>query len=116
MYVAGQLADLAVSLRCRATVTSTKRNSLGDEANDRILDIQEELTGFDIPQLKEMLNAIGKLDKRSLKAVTSEDKKRYSEAASVVESSAKTFVAANSDGSKLPTSIKIPKRAKGDPH
>jgi len=116
MYVAGQLADLAVSLRNRSIVTSTKRNSLGDEANDRILDIQEELTGFDIPQLKEMLNAIGKMNKRSLKAITPEDKDQYGKAASVVESAAKNFVAAHRDGSKLPNSIKIPKKMKGDPH
>jgi hypothetical protein len=117
MYVAGQLADLTVSLRTRATVTSTKRNSLGDEANDRILDIHEELTEFEIPELMEMLTATGKhLDKRSLKDVTPKDKDLYREVADTVEASAKNFVAVHQDGSKLPANIKIPKRAKGDPH
>ena len=41
MFVAGQLADLEVSLRSRAKVTETKRGSLGDEVNDRILDVQK---------------------------------------------------------------------------
>ena len=116
MYVAGQLADLSVSLRNRAIATSTKRNTLGDEANDRILDIHKELTKFAIPELAELLTAIGKLDKRSLKDVTPNDKQRYGKAAAEVESTAKKFVAAHQDGSKLPSSIKIPSKAKGDPY
>jgi hypothetical protein len=116
MYVAGQLADLAVSLRTRAIITSTKRNTLGDEANDRILDIHKELTKFKILELEEMLSVIGKLDKDLLKDVTPNDKERYGKAAATVETAAKKFVAAHHDGSKLPANIKIPKKMKGDPH
>jgi len=116
MYVAGQLADLSVSLRNRSIATSTKRNSLGDEANDRILDIHEELTEFEIPVLAELLTAIGKLGKKKLKTVTPNDKQSYGKAAAAVETTAKKFVAAHHDGSKLPASIKIPRKVKGDPH
>lgn len=116
MYVAGQLADLAVSLRNRAMATEVKRNSLGDEANDRILDIHEELSEFEIPDLAPLLTALGKLDKASLKELTADDKQKYGRAAAAVETIGKKFVAANQDGTKLPASIKIPSKAKGDPH
>jgi hypothetical protein len=114
MFVAGQLADLEGSLRNRAKVTETKRGSLGDEANDRILDLQEELAEHDLDELKPVLEAIASMDKKSLKDVTPADQATYTKAAGAVAAAAKSFVAAHQDGSKLPGSIKIPSKAKGD--
>jgi hypothetical protein len=116
MYVAGQLADLFVNLQIRASVTSVKRKSLGDEANDRILDIHEELTDANIPDLARLLTAIGKFDKKTLKTITPDDKQKYGRVAMGVKLFAKKFVADHQDGSKLPAGIKIPNKAKGDPY
>ncbi len=116
MVVAGQLADLEVSLRARANVTETKRGSLGDEANDRILDIQEELEDHGIADLKPALDAIADVDKGSLKEVTADDAALYVKLADAVATAAKAFVAKHQDGSKLPDSIKIPSKAKGEVH
>ncbi len=113
MYVAGQLADLFVNLQIRANVTSVKRRSLGDEANDRILDIHEALTEANIADLAELLTALGKLDKKTLGTITDGDPQKYGGAAQAVEAVARKFVAANQDGSKLPDSIKIPSKEKG---
>lgn len=114
MYVAGQLADLSVSFGSRAKATSTKRKSLGDEANDRILDIVEELAEFEIPELQPLLTPLAKLDKDTLKTVSPDDNKKYNSAATAVEIFAKKFAAAHQDGTKLPASIKVPSKAKGD--
>jgi len=114
MFIAGQLADLEVSLHSRAKVAETKRGSLGDEANDRILDLQEELAKHGIAELKPVLAAIANIDKKSLKDVTPTDRATYSKAADAVAAAAKTFVTAHQDGSKLPDSIKLPGKAKGD--
>ncbi|MCA9141634.1 MAG: hypothetical protein KDB05_02555 [Planctomycetales bacterium] len=114
MFVAGQLADLEVSLRNRAKVTETKRGSLGDEANDRILDLQEELAKYGIDELKPVLAAIAGIDKSSLKEVTVSDQASYTKAADAVAAAAKSFVATHIDGSKLPDSIDIPSKAKGE--
>lgn len=114
MVIAGQLADLVVSLHTRANVTETKRGSLGDEANDRILDMQEELADHGIDGLKPVLAAVANVDKKSLKDVTPNDKDTYEKAAAAVAAAAKEFVTAHMDGSKLPDSIKIPSKAKGD--
>jgi hypothetical protein len=116
MYVAGQLADLAISLKNRATVTSTKRGSLGDEANDRILDLQEELEEHDVPELKPALEALAGIDKKSLREVTANDKQIYGKAAGAVAAAARKFVAVHQDGSRLPKAIDIPTKAKGEAH
>jgi hypothetical protein len=115
MYVAGQLADLAVSLQARASATGTKRGTLGDEANDRILDIQEELADLKIAELQPVLAAVAGMDKKSLREVTAGDKQTYGKAAAAVTAAAKKFVDAHRDGTKLPAGIKIPNKAKGDP-
>lgn len=114
MFVAGQLADLEVSLRSRANVTSTIRGSLGDELNDRLLDIQEELEDMEIADLQPVLAAIAGMDKSSLREVTADDKKIYAAAADAVAAAAKVFVQKHQAGEKLPDSIKIPSKAKGD--
>ncbi len=113
MFIAGQLADLEVSLRSRAKVTETKRGSLGDEANDRILDMQDELAQHGIDELKPVLAAIADIDKKSLKDVTPADPATYTKAADAVAAAAKSFVTAHHDGSKLPATIAIPAKAKG---
>ncbi|MDA1053268.1 MAG: multiheme c-type cytochrome [Planctomycetota bacterium] len=114
MFVAGQLADLEVSLRSRAKVSETKRGSLGDEANDRILDLQEELAEHGIDELKPVSEAIASIDKKSLKDVTPSDPATYTKAADAVAAAAKNFVTAHQDGGKLPDSINVPSKAKGD--
>ncbi|MEO8498903.1 MAG: multiheme c-type cytochrome, partial [Planctomycetota bacterium] len=113
MFVAGQLADLEVSLRIRAKVTETKRGSLGDEANDRILDLQEALAGHGIAELAPALAAVKSIDKKSLKDVAPADQAKYTQAADAVTVAAKSFVASHYDGSKLPATIEIPSKAKG---
>ncbi|HUG69617.1 MAG TPA: multiheme c-type cytochrome [Pirellulaceae bacterium] len=114
MFVAGQLADLEVSLRSRAEVTETKRGSLGDEANDRILDLQKALAEHGIDELKPVLAAIASIDKKSLKDVTPGDRATYTKAAAAVSAAAAHFVTVHQDGSKLPASMKTPSKAKGD--
>lgn len=114
MFVAGQLADLAISLKNRGLSTSTKRGSLGDEANDRVLDLQEELAEHGIPELKPVLDVIAKMDKKSLREVTADDKRVYLKAAGAVAAASRKFVDVYQDGNKLPDSIKIPSKAKGD--
>jgi hypothetical protein len=115
MYVVGQLADLEVSLRIRATASSTKRGSLGDEANDRIVDILEELNELEIADLKPALATLEGIDKKSLKEITAKDKQLYTDAAAKLSVGSEAFVKAHPDGSKLPASIKIPIKAKGEP-
>ncbi|MBP85723.1 MAG: hypothetical protein CMJ64_03245 [Planctomycetaceae bacterium] len=114
MYVAGQLADLAISLKNRATVTSTKRGSLGDEANDRILDLQEELEDHGVLELKPALDALAGIDKKSLREITANDKQIYGKVAGTVAAAARKFVEAHQDGNKLPAGIDIPTKAKGE--
>ncbi len=114
MLVAGQLADLTLSLRARAKVTSTKRGTLGDEANDRILDLQEELEDLELPGLKPALNILVDIDKKSLRKITEEDESVYSNAADAFLKAAQAFLDQHRDGNKLPTEMKIPPRAKGE--
>lgn len=114
MFVVGQIADLEVSLRNRANVTSTKRKTLGREACDRIEDIQEELEELDIAELKPVLAAIDGFDKKSLRELTDGDAEIYNAAADAVAEAAKDFVEVHASGDKLPANIKIPKKAKGE--
>jgi len=115
MFVAGQLADLSVSLRIRATATSVKRKTLGDEANDRVLDIVKDLGKLDLPDLAPLLAAVGKFDKKKLETLAPDDKQVYGAAANDVAAAAKMFVAKNQDGAKLPATISIPSKVKGVP-
>jgi hypothetical protein len=115
MYIAGKLADLEVSLRIRGGVTSTKRGTLGDEMNDRILDIQEELEEFEIDDLKAVVDATKDVKKKSLRKITDQDKTTYAGVADAVAKAAKTFVTANASGDKLPAKIKVRNKVKGEP-
>lgn len=114
MYVAGQLADLAVSLRIRATVTSVKRKTLGDEANDRIEDIHKDLAKLKLSQLAPLLASLEPL-LGGLKEVDAGDQQKYGAAAAAVETAANAFVAANQDGAQLPDGLPIPSKTKGEP-
>lgn len=114
MYVAGQLADLEVSLRIRAGVTSTKRGTLGDEMNDRILDVMEELEDLKLDTLKPVLEVVKDVKKKSLKSVTDDDKTLYSGLADAVAEASDQFVAADPGGKNLPDEIKIRAKVMGD--
>lgn len=114
MHVSGLLADLAISLKNRAAVSSVKRGSLGDEANDRILDNIEELEELEIPELAGVLAAVKSMDKKTLKAVTEQDKQIYRKAAGAVAVAARAFVETHQDGNQLPDSIDVPTKVKGE--
>ncbi len=116
MFVVGQLADLEVSLRCRSMASSTKRGTMGDEANDRILDVKDELEDLEFDDLKPVLVIVDDMDKSSLREITDGDQRLYTAAAAAVAKAAKAFAAAQKDGSKLPDSIDVPSKAKGEPH
>ena len=116
MFVAGQLADLTVSLRNRSIASSTKRGSLGGEANGRIVGIQRDLKKLKIAELAPVLAAIEKMSRRSLRAVKDNDQQVYGDAAAAVAKAAKALVAKHRDGSQLPADVEIPDKAKGSPH
>jgi len=114
MTIAGQMADLAVSLKIRATVVTVKRRTLGDEVNDRILDRKEELEDHEIAALQPVLAAVAKINKKILREVPPNNNKTIAKAAADVTAAAKKFVAAYQDGKKLPDSIKVSSKEKGD--
>ena len=116
MYLAGKLADLEISLRIRGRVTSTKRGTLGDEMNDRILEIQERLGQLNIDDLDAVLKAIKNLDKRSLREITNQDQTAYNAIADSVAAAAKQFMSIHASGNKLPTEIRVKKTGKGEPY
>ena len=115
MYVAGKLADLDLSLRYRAEVSSTKRGTLGDELNDRILDIQEELGEIDVEELQVVLEVIKDVDKKSLRNITDQDNSTYVELADAVAAASEKFVEAHASGDRLPAEIKVRRQLKGRP-
>ena len=115
MVVAGQLADLAVSLQSRSLATSTSRGSLGAEANSRIVGIQRDLKKLKVPELAPVLAAVKSMTRRSLRVVQDNDKALYGGAAAAVTEAARAFVSVHRDGSKLPADIKVPTKVKGDP-
>jgi len=113
MTVAGMLADLEVSLRGRASVTSTKRKSIGDELNDRIEEAIEFIEDLEFDGLKPVLDAVADVDVKKLKDTTADDKAKYSAAADKVAVAAEAFIEAHKDGKGLPD-MKVAKKAKGD--
>ena len=115
MFVAGQLADLVLSLRIRATVTSAKRGTLGDLVNDRIDDALDEVEDAEIDELAAVLDVMkkSKIKKSTLKKTTSDDEKLYSGAADAVQAVADAFIAKYKDATGLPASVKPPRKAKG---
>lgn len=116
MYVAGKLADLEVSLRARASVTSTRRGTLGDEMNDRILDIQEELEELDIDSLNPVLKTLKGVKKRTLKSITDGDQELYAGIADAVAAAADAFIVADRSGNNLPDTIRIRDKTIGEPY
>lgn len=114
-FIAGQLADLEVSLRNRAGATSVKRNTLGDLANDRITDAIKELSRMDDEEIDTILALVADVDKDSLGETTPEDKATYVKHADNIKAAAEAYVKKHADGSGLPE-VKIPRKAQGDPH
>lgn len=114
MFVAGKLADLEVSLRIRAGVTSTKRGTLGDEVNDRILDIHEDLEKMKIDDLKPILDAIKDVQRITLKETTDNDKSIYRAVADAVAAAANEFMTAHAGGDRLPDDLKVKSKVKGE--
>lgn len=115
MFVAGQLADLEVSLRNRANVSTTDRGTLGDEVNDRIDDAIDELEDLELDDLQPVLDIIEKrnIDKRSIKDITADDKKLYTAAADEVRIAAEAFLEKHKDGDGL-NGVDVSSRAEGD--
>ena len=115
MFVAGQLADLVLSLRIRAGVTSAKRGTLGDLVNDRIDDAIDEVEDAEIDELAPVLAIMkeNKIKKSTLKKTTPGDKELYSGAADAVQAVADAFVAKYKDATGLPASVKPPRKSKG---
>ena len=116
MYVAGKLADLEVSMRIRASVGSTKRGTLGDEMNDRILDAIEELEDLEFDSLKPVLSVVKDVKKKSLREVTDGDKELYSGLSGAVAKASDAFMEANKSGNDLPESIEIRDKVMGEAH
>lgn len=113
-YLAGLLADLNVSLRIRAKVTSVKRGTLGYQMNDRILDAIDELEDVEVEGLNLALTAVSQISKKTLKKVTAGDAKTYVATANKVAALAEQFLAENASGEQLPATIKIRSKVKGD--
>ncbi len=113
LHVAGKLADLEISLRLRATVTSVKRGTLGDELNDRIDDLQDDLGDLEIASLEPVLEAAKVASKRTLKKIQDNDKATYTTIADNVAAATATFIRADPSGSKLPD-IKIRDKVIGE--
>lgn len=116
MYLSGKLADLEVSLRIRSRATSTSHRSLGDRANDRILDIREQFEGFDIIELKLVLDSMKAITKTSLREISDQDITFYNSVADDVAKAAKHLLAVHADGTQLPSNIRISSRSKGAPY
>ncbi|MBB73611.1 MAG: hypothetical protein CMJ75_03745 [Planctomycetaceae bacterium] len=115
MFVSGQLADLVLSLRIRAGVTSAKRGTLGDLVNDRIDDALDELEDAKIDDLAAVFDIMkkSKIKKSTLKRTTSADEKLYGGAADAVQAVADAFIAKYKNAAGLPASVKPPRKAKG---
>lgn len=117
LMLAGKLADLEISLTIRGAVTSTKRGSLGDEVNDRILDIKDDLEDdWELPGLEPVMEAIKDLSKKSLKDVTEGDGQTYVGVAKAVAAASEEFFQEYPDGTNLPDSVKIRSKVKGEPY
>ncbi len=112
-FIAGQLADLEVSLRNRAGVDSVKRNSLGDLANERIADAIKELSRMKSDEIDAILELLGAIDDDSVEELTGDDESLYTGAADKIKAAAEDFVQKHRDGNDLPE-VKIPSKAKGD--
>lgn len=114
MYIAGQLADLEVSLRIRGETTSEDADALRDQVNDRILGARKRLDDAkSVAELKPALDATQAFERRTLRKVAPDDRATYTKAADAVAKTATAFVAAHPGGGSLPETIKVPTKAKG---
>ena len=110
MYVIGQLADLEVSLRNRATASA---GDFGDAAGGRIFAAKRRLSRIDAAELQPALAAVEAMDRTTLSEYAAGDKQKYTGAADAVAAAAKTFANIH-DGSKL-GEIRLPDSTIGEP-
>ncbi|MDA7977398.1 MAG: cytochrome c family protein [Pirellulales bacterium] len=115
MFLAGKLADLELSLRVRASITSTDRRSLGREVCDRIEDALGALAETQLADLAPVMEVANNFQftRDSLRALTADDKRKYSLAAALVAEEANKFIARHADGNRLPDSVRISPRVMG---
>lgn len=112
MFVAGQLADLEVSLRARANASE---GDYGRAFNDRIDDAIGELEDVShIPEAQQAVAATSGIDKSRLRQFGAGDAQFFTTAADGVLAAAKAFVKNHPDGDDL-GKVKTPRRAEGDP-
>ncbi len=98
MYVVGQLADLEVSLRSRAT---SKEGDFSTVVNRRISSVQRKLKKLaHIPAVAEALAAVETIDRTALKTFGAGDKELYGKAADAVAAAGRK-ISKSSDGSDL---------------
>jgi hypothetical protein len=114
MYLAGQLADLELSLRIRASATSADADALRGRMNDRILAARRSLEDAgSVAEIQPAINATQAFDRRKVRKVADDDKETYTKAADAVAKAAAAFVAAHQGGAGLPETIKPPAKVKG---
>jgi len=112
MFVAGQLADLEVSLRARAGASD---GDYGKAFNGRIDDAIGELKDLShIPEVKQAVTAAGGIDKSRLRQFGAGDAQFFAKAADGVFAAAKSFVQNHPDGDDL-GDVKTPRRSEGEP-
>jgi hypothetical protein len=112
MFVAGQLADLEVSLRARANAAD---GDYGRAFNDRIDDAIGELKDVShIAEVQQAVLAVNGIDKSRLKQFGGGDAQFFAKAAEAVLAAAKAFVNNHPDGDDL-GNVKTPRRSEGDP-
>lgn len=112
MFVAGQLADLEVSLRARANAS---RSDFGKAFSDRIGDAIRELEDVkQIAEIEQALVAAKGIDKRRLRQYGADDAAFFATAADGVQAAAKAFVENHPDGDDLGR-VGTPRRTEGDP-
>jgi hypothetical protein len=112
MFVAGQLADLEMSLRARAEASD---GDYGKAFNSRIEDAQGELEDLShIPEVELALAAVGEIDRNRLRNFGGDDASFFSSAADGVLKAAKAFVENHPDGDDL-GEVKPPRRSEGSP-
>jgi hypothetical protein len=110
MYVVGQLVDLEVSLRSRATATE---GDFATVVGRRISSVLRKLKKLDhIPAVAKALAAVEKIDRTALKTFGAGDKKLYGDAADAVGAAARA-ISGSSDGSDL-GEVDVPDDAVGE--
>ncbi|MDC0934889.1 multiheme c-type cytochrome [Pirellulales bacterium] len=112
MFVAGQLADLEVSLRARARASD---GEFGKAFNARIDDAIDELEDVNhIPEVQQAIGAVSNVDRRRLRDFGPGDAQFFEKAADGIAVAAAKFVKNHQDGDHL-GEVKTPRRTEGDP-